>query len=232
MANEAYAKRAITRWKPDLVQETYFRSRSCAPVGTPVVFTVYDMIHELLPEEFPGQNSETLVKRQAMELADHVICISEHTRNDLIRLFQVDAARVSAVHLGFAPTRREKPHVAMELRPYFLFVGHRGGYKISTAYCKRVRNQASSEISISLPSVVSRFRRENRNGSRRAATGRTKSSTQEVVMGFWRTCIAAHTLWFTHRSTGASVCRPWKQWPRIAQRFLAILARCPKSSVM
>ena len=129
MANEAYAKRAITRWKPDLVHETYFRSRSCAPVGTPVVFTVYDMIHELFPEEFPGQNSETLVKRQAIELADHVICISEHTRNDLIRLFQVDAAKVSVVHLGFAPTRREKPHVAIELRPYFLFVGHRGGYK-------------------------------------------------------------------------------------------------------
>ncbi len=129
MANEAYARRAITRWKPDLVHETYFRSQSCAPAGTPAVFTVYDMIHELFPEEFPGQSSETTVKRQSVELADHVICISEHTRNDLIRLFKVDAEKVSVVHLGFAPPGSEETRVSLRSRPYFLFVGHRGGYK-------------------------------------------------------------------------------------------------------
>lgn len=129
ITNEAYAKRAITCWKPDLVHETYFRSQSSAPAGTPTVFTVYDMIHELFSDEFPGQSSETAVKRQAVELANHVICISEHTRQDLIRLFQVDAAKVSVVHLGFAPTQFEEAHVALGSRPYFLFVGHRGGYK-------------------------------------------------------------------------------------------------------
>ncbi|MES2438936.1 MAG: glycosyltransferase family 1 protein [Verrucomicrobiota bacterium] len=127
--NECYAKRGINQWKPDLVHETYFRSKPSAPAGTPTVFTVYDMIHEYFPEDFPSQNLESLVKREAVEFADHVICISHNTRNDLIRLFDVDEAKVSVVHLAFEGSDFDNLRASQPSRPYFLFVGHRAGYK-------------------------------------------------------------------------------------------------------
>jgi glycosyltransferase involved in cell wall biosynthesis len=66
-----------------------------------------------------------------MERADRVICISENTRNDLIRLFDADERKVEVVHLAFdrfAPADTPAPLPELD-RPFLLYVGHRGGYK-------------------------------------------------------------------------------------------------------
>src|SRR5262249_28133837 len=67
--------------------------------------------------------------------ADHVICISENTRQDLVRLFGVDPARTSVVHLGYSLTAQADPlHTDNgEGRPTLLYVGSRTGYKNFTA---------------------------------------------------------------------------------------------------
>jgi glycosyltransferase involved in cell wall biosynthesis len=119
---------ALRKANPDIVHETYYAIKPIGRARRRVV-TVYDMIHELFPEEFPDAAQATAAKRAAINRADHVICISENTRRDLVSLFGVDPARTSVVHLGYSvdvDTPAEQEHTG---RPSLLYVGNRYGYK-------------------------------------------------------------------------------------------------------
>lgn len=126
-------KHKLRSWKPQIVHETYYARHTVAPKHCPVVVTAHDMIHELFSGEFSGRDKTTLLKRLAIERADHVICVSESTRRDLIRLFGVPEAKLSVVHLGCKPFA--SAHISdigsnsNEGKPYLLYVGSRVGYK-------------------------------------------------------------------------------------------------------
>lgn len=115
--------------RPNIVHETYYSSRPSAPRSSRTVITVYDMIHELFPQSFSEKDKTCAVKRQAVQRADHVICISEHTRQDLVRLLNVPVEKTSVVHLGFSLTTSVIEDVQEPVRPYLLYVGMRDGYK-------------------------------------------------------------------------------------------------------
>ncbi|MDT8375601.1 MAG: glycosyltransferase family 1 protein [Mariprofundaceae bacterium] len=117
--------------KPDLLHEThYYRRRSLAPPGCPVVLTVFDMIHERFPDSFLTRDRTSETKRAAVNRADCVICISASTQRDLIDLFDIPPEKTVVVHLGFTLTSQaEAVPVPAETRPYLLYVGPRGGYK-------------------------------------------------------------------------------------------------------
>lgn len=123
--------------KTDILHETYYSIEAFGDARRRVV-TVYDMIHELFSDEFKNDTVTTIAKRAAIDRADHVICISESTRHDLIRLFGVDERKTSVVHLGFA-LNTDAPLQPAKLasgKPYLLYVGHRGGYKNFSRFCK------------------------------------------------------------------------------------------------
>ena len=116
---------------PDIIHETYFAIK---PVGRARrrVVTVHDMIHELFSEEFPDARRVTTAKRAAVDRADHIICRSENTRRDLVRLYGIDPARTSVVLQGYSMTMEANPAKAASdvRRPSLLYVGDRGkGYK-------------------------------------------------------------------------------------------------------
>lgn len=129
--NSLLAWPEIRRFRPDIVHETYYSARSVAPRGSTVVLTVYDMIHERFPENFSFADPTRREKEIAVARADHVICISEQTRTDLVEYLGVLPEKTSVVPLGFALTPSDAgalPHVA-DVRPFLLYVGSRGGYK-------------------------------------------------------------------------------------------------------
>jgi glycosyltransferase involved in cell wall biosynthesis len=130
LANRLAAPLAWSNVNPDILHETYFSSEPIGKARHRVV-TVYDMIYELFADEFPDAAQVTAGKRAAVNRADHVICISEKTRQDLVRLFGTDPARTSVVHLGHSMT--VEPSGGAEAcegrRPSLLYVGNRAGYK-------------------------------------------------------------------------------------------------------
>ncbi len=147
--NGLVSRRMIRRWQPDIVHETYFSSTPSAPTGCPVVLTVFDMISELgtqadraspvtvaLSEPVGGPSRCLDLSRSekyaAVSRADHVICISEQTRQDLIRLFDTPPEKVSVAYLGCdglpEATAADARAVAVQ-KPFLLYVGLRGGYK-------------------------------------------------------------------------------------------------------
>lgn len=128
--NRLQGRMAMSRWQPQVVHETYYARSSTAPKGCPTVLTVYDMIHELYPESFSSEDKTSQLKRRAVERADHVICISESTRQDLMRLFAVPESKLSVVHLGFEQFKPVAQKKQTRLpRPYLLYVGARFAYK-------------------------------------------------------------------------------------------------------
>lgn len=135
LANRIASPFAWSGLNPDIVHETYF---NIIPVGRGRrrVVTIYDMIHELfVPNGHPltaaKRAAATAAKRAAVNRADHVICISETTRSDLVRLYNIDPSRTSVVHLGYSLTSdlNEITVQRKDQRPSFLYVGNRKGYK-------------------------------------------------------------------------------------------------------
>ena len=123
---------ALTRMsRPSLIHRTYYES--LPRVGdVPVVLSVFDMIHEIFPENFATNDVVIRCKRGSVNAADHLICISHSTANDLVRLFDVPRSKIFVIYLGYsdvfaqpAPRDETSPHD----RPYLLYVGQRDGYK-------------------------------------------------------------------------------------------------------
>jgi glycosyltransferase involved in cell wall biosynthesis len=125
--NRCFFALAAPRIGPDIYHATYYKV--LAPrLRTRRVFTVYDMIHELHPGPLAARDPTPRRKQQAVQRADHLVCISRHTRDDLIRLLGVAAGKTTVTHLAGslrATPRAGRPHP----QPYLLYVGDRDGYK-------------------------------------------------------------------------------------------------------
>ena len=109
--------------------------------------TIYDMIPETYPEFFPRGNPHR-AKREYVESADLIFCISEATKREMIRLYGEPEGQVVVTHLGvgseFSPKAAPVTPLPTE---YVLYVGARGAYKDFSVL-------ASAFAQASLPSQI------------------------------------------------------------------------------
>lgn len=131
--NQFIARSQIAEYRPDVVHETYYSRMGSAPRTCPATITALDMIHELFPRESPDSDRVIAIKRKAIGRADHVICISENTKSDLMRLYDFPENKLSVVHLGFdrflSQDHPGRDIAAHGNKPFVLYVGQRGGHK-------------------------------------------------------------------------------------------------------
>ena len=99
--NRSLSKRKIDLFNPDIVHETFYSKHKTYKKSKCTVITVYDMIHELFDYYLPPHRKGWDEKKDAINRADHIICISEHTRKDLIELFDIEKEKTSVVHLAY-----------------------------------------------------------------------------------------------------------------------------------
>ena len=125
---------------PKIIHETYFFPYALGPRKAIRVLTVYDMVHEKFPETYFSQNKASQYKAMAVERADHIICISETTKQDLIDLLQIDPKKISVIYLGHSVHDQTLKDLSLikEVLPsrYLLYVGQRGGYKNFNGFIK------------------------------------------------------------------------------------------------
>lgn len=118
----------LALFQPDIVQDCFYSPAVQPPRGSRLVVMVHDMIHELFPQHFPADDRTAARKAAAIARADHILCISESTRADLLARFPDVAAKTSVTLLAVdqpqIPIMRNAP-----ARPFLLHVGQRGGYK-------------------------------------------------------------------------------------------------------
>ena len=117
--------------QPDVYHPSYYPRTIGRRPGVALVATVYDMIHERLPDFHRGDPTPRR-KRALIEAADRILCISETTAADLTTFYGVDPSRITVTYLGAGSaawhTGRRAPSTRVG-RPYFLYVGRRSGYK-------------------------------------------------------------------------------------------------------
>lgn len=127
--NSLYNRSMIPAWKPDVIHQTFQQSLGFH-ANVPVIMTVCDMIYELESNFDPaGMGVSSQEKRKAVSSVDHVICISENTKKDLIRLFGTSPEKISVVSLAADEPARNIPPFLNNGRPYLLVVGSRAGIK-------------------------------------------------------------------------------------------------------
>jgi len=126
-------------WKPrlldslDLFHPTYYDLTdgfSFSDFKCPTLLTVYDFINAIYPKLIEGSEGVIRDQTEAIRKADHIICISKATENDLLERFPEKQGKTSVIYLGSSfeiqPPLAEQ---AIFEKPSFLFVGGRGGYK-------------------------------------------------------------------------------------------------------
>ncbi len=114
----------------DIYHETFFCNHNdCYPKSAIRVITVYDMINENLPGFFSPNDKASYYKKIAVERADHIICISKNTKDDLITHFNVPETKISVVYLA-ASIRKTGEEIRPPVEgPFLLYVGTREPYK-------------------------------------------------------------------------------------------------------
>ena len=126
-------------WKPrlldslDLFHPTYYDLTdgfSFSDFKCPTLLTVYDFINAIYPKLIEGSEGVIRDQTEAIRKADHIICISKATENDLLERFPEKQGKTSVIYLASSfeiqPALEEKEVFE---NPSFLFVGGRWGYK-------------------------------------------------------------------------------------------------------
>jgi len=97
----------------------------------PIVVTVHDLIHEIY------YKTKGNFKREVLNRADHIICVSKSTLDDLIKIYNIDIKKTSVIYLGVNYLDLNYIERFSKINiPYILYVGDRQRYKNFRALVK------------------------------------------------------------------------------------------------
>ena len=102
------------------------------------VVTIHDLAFLLYPETFPAKDAflHKLYVREAITKADHLIAITEATKQDIIKFYNINPAKISVVYHGvdkdrFRLMKKGEEHLITEVKtkynitkPYILYIGN------------------------------------------------------------------------------------------------------------
>lgn len=138
--NRLYSIFSLKFRKYDIFHPTYYNPYFLRFLKTPFVLTVYDMIHEIYPE-ITNDAKLSQNKKILCEKANRIICISNQTKNDLIKILNINPNKIDVTYL--ATDYKAIPRHSMDpviKEQYILFVGNRSGYKNFLIFIKSVYN--------------------------------------------------------------------------------------------
>ncbi|MCW7490367.1 glycosyltransferase family 4 protein [Leptospira meyeri] len=126
--NESLKRNEYSIFHPTYFQSYYLPSLQSS--RTKMVLTVYDCVHELFPEYYGNSNFILNNRKVLCESASHIICISNTTKKDLLRIYKsIPEEKVSVIYLAGDLSTEPKMVPVFSLGEYLLFVGNRGDYK-------------------------------------------------------------------------------------------------------
>ncbi len=104
--------------------------------GKPLVLTIHDMIPELYPQYFRKDDSQIIMRKKLAPLADAIVCVSEQTKQDVMRILNVPEEKIHVVYHGCSLSAKDGENSYKF--PYLLYVGERGLYKNFTLFVKYI----------------------------------------------------------------------------------------------
>ncbi|BBL68635.1 glycosyltransferase family 4 protein [Methanoculleus chikugoensis] len=135
-SNQRESVRLLKKQEFDIFHPTYYDPYFTKYLmEKPYVLTVHDMIHELYPDFFSPYDRTEEGKKRLIEGANCIIAVSENTKKDIIKIFDVDPDLIHVVYHGNPFESKINSPVGSTLndsylmKPYLLYVGNREGYK-------------------------------------------------------------------------------------------------------
>lgn len=114
----------------DVFHPTYYDTYFLRKIGNkPFVLTVHDMIAELYSETYRFRDGQLQWKRKLIPLASHIIAVSEQTKQDIVRLFDVVQEKISVIYHGIDSKPYTPGQEGNNYGRYVLYVGGRDKYK-------------------------------------------------------------------------------------------------------
>ncbi len=127
------ARKAFLQNRYDLIHPSYTNELGLLEYkgNTPMVITIHDMIHEILPDAFPSFDPTAERRKRFAEQANRIIAISEKTKQDIVEILHISPDKIDVVYHGNSLTLPDQPDRIPCDHPerYLLFVGQRGIYK-------------------------------------------------------------------------------------------------------
>ena len=101
----------------------YFLPRLHGAVAKRRVITIHDLTYKRFPELLQKETLESLERHVSREIAiaDAIVCVSESTRRDLLRYYEIDPHKAFAIHSGLGTPPAAEPVEGLPPR-YLLFV--------------------------------------------------------------------------------------------------------------
>lgn len=94
-----------------------------------VVITVHDFIMARFADRYERSNKVIQDQKAAIQRADHIICVSQSTQQDLLERFPKCVSKSSVIPLGSSISISSADAKKIYQQRYFLYVGNRNFYK-------------------------------------------------------------------------------------------------------
>ncbi len=117
--------------KPHIYHQTYYEITN-SRIKCPKFITVYDLYHEIY-----NKDNNFRPKKDSLNNADHIMCISNSTKEDLINLYSINPEKITVSHLGCDHVRINSKNQENYV-PFLLFVGSRKQYKNFDFFLKSI----------------------------------------------------------------------------------------------
>jgi glycosyltransferase involved in cell wall biosynthesis len=147
MLYRAFLKLMLGSTRNKIWFSTYYTMPPVAWKGKSIVL-VPDLIYELFSDFFPESQTVIQKKKEAVENADAVLCISKTTALDLQKYYAVPATNIHVIYLSQEScfNVRAKNNINYKVdAPFLLYVGKRNNYKgfstLLEAYAARSLNK-------------------------------------------------------------------------------------------
>lgn len=129
--NRSWSIKMIEEGNYDIFYPTFFSPYFLKHLkGKPFIMSVHDMIPELYPQFFKKNDPQILGKREMVKYASAIEVPTETTKNDLIRILNVNPSKIHVVGRGidkdFGSKVLDKSIIDGK---YVLYVGQRNAYK-------------------------------------------------------------------------------------------------------
>ncbi|MBC5632425.1 glycosyltransferase family 4 protein [Parabacteroides hominis] len=157
--NRKFSCREIRAGQYDLFHPTYYNPYFLSEIGhKPFVLTVHDMNHELFPHLFPNADLMIAWKKKTIESASRIIAISENTRRDILRFYDIEPQNITVIYHGVGEFRQNTDNLILPER-YLLYVGARSGYKNFERFLLAFKLLAEKDDSLHLICVGKPFKK-------------------------------------------------------------------------
>ena len=125
-----YLNPSITEYNPFIFHSSYYRTSSAKNAVN--ITTVHDFTYEYFSHGL-ARNIHCWQKYKAIRNSDFIICISENTKNDLLKFLpDVDKRKIRVIHNGVSEDYykiQDSKALNIEKGNFAVFVGARDGYK-------------------------------------------------------------------------------------------------------